>query len=146
MQTNCNEVVVLQQGEHSSVNNSRRKRHWRKGWEPKVQFKREPLIIFHGPFLCDGHTNGLIGLSMLQNLLWVNGMAWMTEISRHETSNTCRVLILCKPVNNTASLSSKVLSRLCTITIQVFLFKLKHTHNISGWTSPWLSQNDDFCF
>ncbi len=23
MQTNCNEVVVLQQGEHSSVNNSR---------------------------------------------------------------------------------------------------------------------------
>ncbi len=64
MQTNCNEVVVLQQGEHSSVNNSRpagkevtgtrkqgvseilekmRKR------EVKVHFKRDPLIIFHGP-------------------------------------------------------------------------------------------------
>ncbi len=60
----CNEVIVLQQGEHSSVNNSRpavkevigtrkkgateilekiRKR------EIKVQFKREPLIIFHRP-------------------------------------------------------------------------------------------------
>ncbi len=66
MQTNCNEVVVLQQGEQSSVNNSRpageevtgtRKKgvteileKMKKGkWEAKVQFKREPLIIFHGP-------------------------------------------------------------------------------------------------
>ncbi len=66
MQTNCNEVVVLQQGEHSSVNNSRpageeetgtrkkgvteklEKINKRKR-EVKVQFKREPLIIFHGP-------------------------------------------------------------------------------------------------
>ncbi len=52
--------------------------------EAKVQFKREPLIIFHGPdlrlktFLCDGDTNRLIGLSMFQNLLWVYGMAWMS--------------------------------------------------------------------
>ncbi len=29
-------------------------------------------------FLCDGHTNRLIGLSMFQNLLWVYGMAWMS--------------------------------------------------------------------
>ncbi len=65
MQTNCNEVVVLQQGEHSSVNNSRlagkevtgtRKKgsdrdigENEKGSEVKVQFKREPFIIFHGP-------------------------------------------------------------------------------------------------
>ncbi len=66
MQTNCNEVVVLQQGEHGSVNNSRpageevtgtRKKGVteilekmkKKGREGKVQFKREPLIIFHGP-------------------------------------------------------------------------------------------------
>ncbi len=63
MQTNCNEVVVVQQGEHSSVNNSRpageevtgtrrkgvteilekikkRKR------EVNVQFKRGPFIIW----------------------------------------------------------------------------------------------------
>ncbi len=68
MQTNCNEVVVLQQGEHSSVNNSRpagkemtgtrkkgvteilekMKKRKRKR-EVKVPLKREPLIIFHGP-------------------------------------------------------------------------------------------------
>ncbi len=63
MQTNCNEVVVLQQGEHSFVNNSRpagkevtgtRKKgvteilEKMKKREVKVQFKREPLIIFHG--------------------------------------------------------------------------------------------------
>ncbi len=65
MQTNCNEVVVLQQGEHSSVNNSRpagivtgtrkkgvteilEKMKKRKR-EVKVQLKREPLIIYHGP-------------------------------------------------------------------------------------------------
>ncbi len=66
METNCNEVVVLQQGEHSSVNNSRpagkevtgtrkkgvteilEKMKKRKR-EVKVQLKREPLIIFHGP-------------------------------------------------------------------------------------------------
>ncbi len=64
MQTNCNEVVVLQQGEHSSVNNSKpagkevtgtRKKgvteilEKMKKREAKVQLKREPLIIFHGP-------------------------------------------------------------------------------------------------
>ncbi len=64
MQTNCNEVVVLQQGEHSSVNNSRpageevtgtRKKgvteilEKMKKREVKVQLKREPLIILHGP-------------------------------------------------------------------------------------------------
>ncbi len=66
MQTNCNEVVVLQQGEHSSVNNSRpagkevtdtRKKGVTEILEKmkkikrevKVQFKREPLIIFHSP-------------------------------------------------------------------------------------------------
>ncbi len=66
MQTNCNEVVVLQQGEHSYVNNSRpackevtgtRKKAVteklekieKRKREVKVQFKREPLIIFHGP-------------------------------------------------------------------------------------------------
>ncbi len=68
MQTNCNEVVVLQQGEHSSVNNRRpagkemtgtrkkgvteilekMKKRKRKR-EVKVPLKREPLIIFHGP-------------------------------------------------------------------------------------------------
>ncbi len=66
MKTNCNEVVVLQQSEHSSVNNSRpageevtgtrkkgvteifEKMKKRKR-EVKEQFKREPLIIFHGP-------------------------------------------------------------------------------------------------
>ncbi len=66
MQTNCNEVVVLHQGEHCSVKNSRpageevtgtRKKGVREILEKmkkmkrkvKVQFKREPLIIFHGP-------------------------------------------------------------------------------------------------
>ncbi len=70
MQTNFNKVVVLQQGEHSSVNNrisSEALLHcwWRsdkkegsdrdigeneeKGSEVKVQFKTEPLIIFNGP-------------------------------------------------------------------------------------------------
>ncbi len=64
MKKNCNEVNVLQQGEHSSVNNSRsagekvtgtRKKgvteilEKMKKREVKVQFKREPLIIFHGP-------------------------------------------------------------------------------------------------
>ncbi len=64
MHTNCNEVVVLQQGEHSSVNNSRpagkevtgtRKKvvteilEKKRKRELKVQFKREPLIIFHDP-------------------------------------------------------------------------------------------------
>ncbi len=68
MQTNCNEVVVLQHGEHGSVNNStpageevtgtrkegvteileKMKKRKRKR-EVKVQFKREPLIIFHSP-------------------------------------------------------------------------------------------------
>ncbi len=65
MQTNCNEVVVLQQGEHSSVNNSRpageevtgtRKKRVteilekmkKRKREVKVQFKRETLTIFHG--------------------------------------------------------------------------------------------------
>ncbi len=65
MQTNCNEVVVLQQGEPCSVNNSRpageevtgtRKKGVteilekmkKRKTEVKVQFKREPLIIFHG--------------------------------------------------------------------------------------------------
>ncbi len=65
MQTNCNEVIVLQQGEHSSVNNSRPAgeevtRTRKKGVteklekikkrkrEVKVEFKSEPLIIFHG--------------------------------------------------------------------------------------------------
>ncbi len=62
MQTNCNEVVVLQQGEHSSVNNYRpagkevtgaRKKGVteilekmkKREREVKVQLKREPLII-----------------------------------------------------------------------------------------------------
>ncbi len=66
MQTNCSEVVVLQQGEHGSINNSRpageevtgtRKKGVteisekikKRKKEVKVQFKREPLIIFHGP-------------------------------------------------------------------------------------------------
>ncbi len=66
MQTNCNEVVVLQQGEHRSVNNSRTagkevtgtrkkgeteilEKMKKMKREMKVQFKREPLIIFHGP-------------------------------------------------------------------------------------------------
>ncbi len=66
MQTNCNEVVVLQQGEHSSVNNSRHagedvtgtrkkgvteilEKMKKRKREVKVQFKSEPLIIFHGP-------------------------------------------------------------------------------------------------
>ncbi len=64
MQKNCNEVVVLQQGEHSSVNNSRPAGEEVTGTRKKgvteilekfrtreveVQFKREPLIIFHGP-------------------------------------------------------------------------------------------------
>ncbi len=64
MQTNCNEVVVLQQGEHSSVNNrpageevtgTRKKgvreileKMKKRKREVKVQLKREPLIIFHG--------------------------------------------------------------------------------------------------
>ncbi len=66
MQTNCNEVVVLQQGEHSSVNNSRpagkevtgtRKKgsdrdigeneEKEKGSEGAVQ--KRTLIIFHSP-------------------------------------------------------------------------------------------------
>ncbi len=55
MQTNFNEVLVLQQGEYSSVNNSRPTRkkgvteilEEMKKREVKVQFKREPLIIFH---------------------------------------------------------------------------------------------------
>ncbi len=57
-------MVVLQQGEHSSVNNSRpagkevtgtRKKgvteilEKMKKREVKVQFKREPFILFHGP-------------------------------------------------------------------------------------------------
>ncbi len=57
-------MVVLQQGEHSCVNNSRpadeevtgtRKKgateilEEMKKRKVKVQFKREPLIIFHGP-------------------------------------------------------------------------------------------------
>ncbi len=61
MQTNCNEVVVLQQGGYCSVNNSRpageevtgtRKKGVTEILEKRkreVQFKREPLIIFHGP-------------------------------------------------------------------------------------------------
>ncbi len=66
MQTNCNEGVILQQGGHSSVNNSRpageevtgtRKKEVtemleqmkKRKREVKVQFKRKPLIIFHGP-------------------------------------------------------------------------------------------------
>ncbi len=63
MQTNCIEVVVLQQGEHSSANNSRpagkevtstRKKGVteileKMKREVKVQFKRKPLIIYHGP-------------------------------------------------------------------------------------------------
>ncbi len=64
MQTNCNEVVVLQHFEHSSVNDSRpagkevtgtRKKGVTeildkiKKREVKVHFKRESLIIFHGP-------------------------------------------------------------------------------------------------
>ncbi len=81
-----------------TVNNTRptgkevtgtRKREWHrygenvekeKGSEGAVQ-KR--MLIFHGPnkdltFLCDGHTNRIIGLSMFQNLLWMYGMAWMS--------------------------------------------------------------------
>ncbi len=66
MQTNCNEVVVLQQGEHSSVNNKRpagkevtgpRKKGVteilekikKRKREVKVQVKREHLVIYHGP-------------------------------------------------------------------------------------------------
>ncbi len=56
MQTNCNEVIVLQQDEHSSVINSRPageevteilEKMKRRKREVKVQFKRELLIIFH---------------------------------------------------------------------------------------------------
>ncbi len=61
MQTNYTEVVVLHQGEHCSVNISRpagkEETDTRKGVteilekrKVKVQFKREPLIIFHGPY------------------------------------------------------------------------------------------------
>ncbi len=66
MQTNCNGVFFFQQGGHRSVNNSgpaadevtgTRKRGVteilekinKRKTEVKVQFKREPLIIFHGP-------------------------------------------------------------------------------------------------
>ncbi len=61
MQTNCNEVVVLQQGGYCSVNNSipagedvtgTRKKGVTEILDERkreVQFKREPLIIFHGP-------------------------------------------------------------------------------------------------
>ncbi len=61
MQTNCKAVVVLQQGGYCSVNNSRpageevtgtRKKGVTEILEKRkreVQFKREPLIIFHGP-------------------------------------------------------------------------------------------------
>ncbi len=66
MQTNCNEVVVVQQGEHSSVNNSRpageevtgtRKKGVteilekikKRKREVNVQFKRGPFIIL--PFI-----------------------------------------------------------------------------------------------
>ncbi len=87
MQTNCNEVVVLQQGEHSSVNNrpaegvtgTRKKgvteilekMKRRMGSEGAVQ--KRTFNYFPWPrlksFLCDGHTNRLIGLCMFQNLL-----------------------------------------------------------------------------
>ncbi len=66
MQTNCNEVVVLQQGEHSSINNSRPageevtgtrkkavteilKKMNKKKREVKVQFKRERLGYLRNP-------------------------------------------------------------------------------------------------
>ncbi len=58
MQTSCNEVVVLQQGEHSSeeVTCTRKKgvtekleKIKKRKREVKVLLKREPLIIFHGP-------------------------------------------------------------------------------------------------
>ncbi len=66
MQTNCNEVVVLQQGEHSSVHNRRpageevtgtRKKGVteilekikKRKKEVNVQFKSEPLFISYGP-------------------------------------------------------------------------------------------------
>ncbi len=96
----------MQQGEHSSVNNSRpageevtgtrkkgvteilEKRKKRKR-DLKVLFKREPLIIFHGLtkyFLCDDNKNKLIGLSMFQSLLCVYRKDGLDEceISRSE--------------------------------------------------------------
>ncbi len=56
MQTNCNEVVVLQQGEHQDLLVKKYQVQEKKGvteilekkkGEVKVHFKREPLIIFH---------------------------------------------------------------------------------------------------
>ncbi len=81
VQTNCNEVVVLQQGEHSSVNNSRpageEDRYKKKerdrdiGENEEKEKGSEGAVLRH--FLCDGHRNRLIGLSMFQNLLWCMG-------------------------------------------------------------------------
>ncbi len=100
MQTNCNAVVVLQQGEHSSVNNRpaskevtgtikkgvteklEKLKKKEKGSEGAVQ--KRSFNYFPPPrlktytFVCDGHTNRLIRLSRFQNLLWVYGTAWMS--------------------------------------------------------------------
>ncbi len=77
-------MVVLQQCEHSCVNNSRPageeviRENEEKGSEGAVQkrtfnhFPRLQLKTF------DGHTHRLIGLSMFQNLSWVYGMAWVS--------------------------------------------------------------------
>ncbi len=94
-------MVVLQQGEHSSVNNSRpageevtgtRKKglteilqkRKKRNRELKGAVQKRTFNYFPRPrlktwtFLCDGHINRLIGLSMFQNLFWVYGMAWMS--------------------------------------------------------------------
>ncbi len=62
----------------------RYRRKWRKGKGKWRCSSKENLNYFPRPrlktqtFLCDGHTNRLLGLSMFQNLLWVYGMAWMS--------------------------------------------------------------------
>ncbi len=92
-QTNCNEVVVLQQSEHSSVNKKdllveevtgtskkgvtdkldkmkKRKREVKVLFKRKLNFNYFPWPRLKTALFCDGHT---------QNLLWVHGMgmAWM---------------------------------------------------------------------
>ncbi len=55
-------------------------RKWRKGkgkWRCSSNYFPRPRLKAY-TFLCDGHTNRLIGLTMFQNLLWVYGMAWMS--------------------------------------------------------------------
>ncbi len=96
MQTNYNEVAVLQQGA-GKVTGARKlvkkSKHTHESTEMsgkmqrlkrKMEVQKIPLIILHGPslgietFLCnddDGHTKNIF--VQFQNLLWMYGMAWM---------------------------------------------------------------------